>query len=128
MTLGLIAWRSLAFHWRRHAAVLLGVSVSGAILIGALVVGDTVRARLHTIAAARVGRIEIALQTGAFEVTPELGTRLARSLAVEAASVLRVAGTAASGDGRLRVGRVQVLGVDQAFWDLGSSGGALCSG
>ena len=45
MTLQTLIARSLRFHWRGHLGVLLGAAVGSAALIGALVVGDSVRLR-----------------------------------------------------------------------------------
>ena len=53
--------RSLRFHWRAHLGVLLGATVSTAILVGALAVGDSVRYSLRSLALARLGGIHLAL-------------------------------------------------------------------
>ena len=37
---------ALAFHWRAHLGVVLGATLGSAVLIGALVVGDSVRGSL----------------------------------------------------------------------------------
>lgn len=119
MTLGRLAWRGLAFHWRSHAAVGAGVAVSTAVLVEALLVGDAVRGSLHRIALQRLGEVEYAVESGETMVRTELAGELAGDLGARVAPVLRLAGTASSDDGRLVVGQVQVLGVDSRFWDLG---------
>ena len=45
MTFRTLIRRSLRFHWRAHVGVVLGAAVGSAALIGALVVGDSVRER-----------------------------------------------------------------------------------
>src|SRR5262245_15409779 len=56
--------RSLRFHWRGHLGVLLGAAVGSAALIGALVVGDSVRLSLRDLALQRLGNVQFAMDTG----------------------------------------------------------------
>jgi ABC-type antimicrobial peptide transport system permease subunit len=112
--------RGLRFHWRSHLAVGAGAMVATAVLVGALVVGDSVRYSLRWMALARLGRTESAL------VAPEGTFRSALAGFIEAevpdmalASILRVRGVAAREDAAARINQVQVLGVDEKFWELG---------
>src|SRR5215831_15981470 len=66
MSLGRLLWRNLLFHWRGNAAVLLGVAVGAAVLTGALLVGDSLRASLRDRALARLGWVEQALTAPRF--------------------------------------------------------------
>jgi putative ABC transport system permease protein len=50
--------RSLAYHWRTHAALALGVFAATTVLTGALTVGDSVRGSLTHLALDRLGRID----------------------------------------------------------------------
>jgi putative ABC transport system permease protein len=43
----LLVRRGLAYHWRTNLAVVAGVAVAVAVLAGALLVGDSVRASLR---------------------------------------------------------------------------------
>jgi putative ABC transport system permease protein len=61
MTLKTLIVRSLRFHWRGHLGVLLGAAVGSAALIGALVVGDSVRLSLRELALQRLGDVEFAV-------------------------------------------------------------------
>lgn len=112
MTLGTLILRSLRFHARSHLGVLLGATLGSAILIGALLVGDSVRGSLRDMALARLGKIEAAMATGDRLFRAELATNL------KAAPVLALPGTANSADGARRANRVHVLGVDENFWKL----------
>ena len=127
MTLLKLALAGLKFHKRAHLGVFLGAVLAAAILTGALAVGDSVRYSLTQQALARIGKIEYALYNpGRFfrtELTGELGVA-----APTAASIL-LRGAAANSEGTARAGRVQVVGVDEAFWKLGTvSGSPLPSG
>src|SRR4029079_1975350 len=57
MSLWQFLLRSLAFHWRMHLAVALGVAAATAVLTGALLVGDSVRGSLKHLALDRLGEI-----------------------------------------------------------------------
>ena len=63
MTFGTLIRRSLRFHWRSHLGVVLGAAVGSAALIGALVVGDSVKGSLREQALARVGEVWAALDS-----------------------------------------------------------------
>ena len=68
--------RSLAYHWRTHAAVALGVMAATTVLVGALAVGDSVRGSLAHLALDRLGRIDEVLVTDHF-FSRDLADRLA---------------------------------------------------
>ncbi len=61
-----LAFAGLRHHWRMHVAVGLGVVVGTAVLAGALVVGDSVRASLKRLTIERLGRIDLALVSHRF--------------------------------------------------------------
>ncbi len=118
--------RSLRFHARSHLGALLASVVGSAVLIGALVVGDSVRGSLREMALSRLGGIEVALASNdrlfratlADEIAGDLNGNSTAGTNVIAAAVLQLPGTAATGDGSARANRVQILGVDASFWKL----------
>lgn len=112
MTLWTLAFRSLRFHARAHLGVLLGATVGAAVLIGALLVGDSVRGSLRDMALARLGKVEAAMATGDRLFRAELAANL------NAAPALALPGTVNTADGSRRANRVHVLGVDENFWKL----------
>lgn len=61
MTLWTLIRRSLCFHARAHLGVVLGAAVGSAALIGALIVGDSVRESLRGQALQRLGHHAFAL-------------------------------------------------------------------
>ncbi|HVF10989.1 MAG TPA: ABC transporter permease [Abditibacteriaceae bacterium] len=125
MSAAKLAWRSLRFYWRTHLAVVLGVAVSTAVLVGALAVGDSVRHSLRTMALARLGQVELALapQNRFFrdQLAADLEAELKTESDVVASSVLQLRGTAIVNGGAARANHVQVNGVEQRFWNLGST-------
>ncbi len=112
--------RSLAFHLRSHLGVVLGAAIGSAALIGALVVGDSVRISLREMALARLGQTELALSAGdrffRNALAPEMQSAVSPDLGVRLAAAVQLDGTANAVDGTARANRVQVLGVDEAFW------------
>ncbi len=50
--------RSLAYYWRTNLAVVAGVAIAVAVLAGALLVGESVRASLRELAVGRLGRTD----------------------------------------------------------------------
>ncbi len=56
--------RSLRFHWRSHLGVVLGAAIGSAALIGALVVGDSVKHTLQYQAVQRLPGTSVALDSG----------------------------------------------------------------
>ncbi|MBI4564513.1 MAG: ABC transporter permease [Planctomycetes bacterium] len=117
--------RSIWFYRRTHLGVAVGCALSTAVLVGALGVGDSVRASLERVARARLGRVDSALDRGNRTVRDDLADRLCRALDADVAAILRVPGMAIremEGDGgRKQVNRVEVLGVDGNFFKLAES-------
>jgi len=120
---GLIA-RGLAHHWRTHLGVLLGVACATAVLVGALVVGDSVRASLREQALQRIGRFDSVLASGDRFITTELAGRIAKRLDANTCAVMQLPGVANRGDGHARAGIVDVFGVGDGFFQMSASGRA----
>lgn len=132
--------RSLRFHARAHLGVVLGAAVGSAALIGALVVGDSVRASLRERALERLGPTQLALRLHDrfFEagLLGRLGARAPAAATNEiqwgdrwehdrGAVLLQLPGVAVRQDGAARANRVQVLGVDEGFPLFALGPGAL---
>jgi putative ABC transport system permease protein len=121
---------------------LLAAMVSTGILTGALAVGDSVRHSLQAQAKERLGTTELALATANRFFTEELADELATQLnnhglrglsqmstdstsvksvksVVKVAPVLQVRGLMADSNDVKRANNVQVLGVDQRFFEVG---------
>jgi putative ABC transport system permease protein len=122
--------RSLRFHARSHLGVLLGAVVGSAALIGALIVGDSVKESLRDQALQRLGRTAWALfsqdrliRSGLAETwrqQPE-AKNLPAANAGEVAAVLNLPTTAASPDNASRANQVHLYGVDERFCALAGS-------
>jgi ABC-type antimicrobial peptide transport system permease subunit len=135
MTSWTLIRRSLRFHARAHLGVVLGAAVGSAALIGALVVGDSVRESLTDVALRRLGNIHFALSTQDRLFQTSLGLRLAAVRPPEmirapsgraeyaspytdgpASRGLVLPGIVARQDRTARANGVNVLGVDLGSW------------
>jgi len=121
MSLFKLAKRSLGFYWRTNLGVLLAVMVSAAVLIGALVVGDSVRYSLKSMVKARLGQTQLALIPQNRFFTDELAGKLSKKLDTTVAPVLQLRGLIANSDGSKRQNRIEVLGVDDRFYKIGTA-------
>jgi len=128
MNLATLVARSLRFHWRSHVGVALGSAVAATVLVGALVVGDSVRWSLSRMARARLGEAHLAVVGGNRFFRDALADDLSRELGVPAAAIVQVGGIAARADGTDRVNQAQVIGADEAFWRLGGAAEPLLPG
>ena len=107
--------RNLLFFWRKHLLQALGISISAAVITGALIVGDSVRYSLERILALRLGEVTHVLKSGDRYFTAATAERAGMKLDVPLASVLRADGMAVAEGGQKRVNHVQVIGVDSSF-------------
>jgi ABC-type antimicrobial peptide transport system permease subunit len=111
--------RNLAYHWRAHLAVTLGVIAAGAALTGALLVGDSMRASLRDAALGRLGRVDQVVAGNRF-----FREALADDLSTDVDSIapaILLKGAVSHALSRARVNQVGVFGVDQRFWALHGS-------
>lgn len=113
-----LARRSVRFYWPVAVSVALGVAIATAVITGALVVGDSMRASLRGLTIDRLGRIDQVIIPGGFfeaEKLPEVHAgRLLHPVILFNQAVVEVG----SGEQIRRAGSVQVLGVEPTFWSL----------
>ena len=118
MTPATLVKRSLRHYWQTHLAVAAAAAVATAVLVGALVVGDSVRHSLRARAEARLGDVRQALVTPGRTFRAALADPLREKTGSRVAPMLALRGTAETDDGTARANRVRVLGVDPHFWSM----------
>ena len=109
--------------WRAAASVVLGVATATAVIVGALLVGDSMRGSLRGLTVERLGEVHTALLPGGFFdpatvlAEPGVGEPLIffPSGSVEFTPDVDDAATR-------RAGSVQIVGCDESFWGLGVAG------
>jgi putative ABC transport system permease protein len=111
--------RASLWHYRHlHLLVTAGVAIAVAVLAGAVLVGDSVRASLRDLALQRLGRTDLAVAT-ATSFSGRLGAAMtiaAPDSVAQTASLVAVVGTVTHGTSGRVVSGVQLYGVDDAFW------------
>jgi ABC-type antimicrobial peptide transport system permease subunit len=109
-----LTFASVRYYWRTHLGVVLGTALAATVLIGSLLVGDSVEGTLKRQALQRVGKIDVALTAG----DRFFRSQLASEVDPNAAPVLVVRGSVSRTDGTARINGAQVLGVEDRFWKL----------
>jgi putative ABC transport system permease protein len=109
--------RNLTYFWRTNIAVVLGVATAVAVLAGALVVGDSVRASLRDLALNRLGRADTVVSAANF-FRDELAADLARGQHFSVCPLIAFEGLVTHESSGRRASGVQVYGVDERFWSF----------
>lgn len=118
MTFWKLVTRTLFFYRRTNVSILLGTSLGTAIIVGALVVGDSVRHSLVRLTLVRLGRTEYALDSSERFFRAALADELSSVLDTATAPLMQLRGIAIRDGGRVRVNHVRILGVDGRFWTM----------
>ncbi len=115
--------RGLGHYWRWQMGLALGVVVAAGVIAGSLVTGDSVRATLARQAEVRLGKVGSAVAAADGFFSEGLAAKVPGAV-----PVLLVQGTVSvPGEGK-RANGVNVYGVRDDFWGLGSAGGAGAMG
>jgi putative ABC transport system permease protein len=110
MTSRQLILRGLRHYWRTNLAVVAGMAVAVAVLSGALLVGESVRASLRRLALERMGNTVTAIRAaGLFR------DELADSLG-KACPMLALEGLVRHQAGGRQATHVPVYGIDERFW------------
>jgi ABC-type lipoprotein release transport system permease subunit len=117
------AIRSFLHYLRYNLTVAIGVAISTAILTGGLIIGDSLTYSLEQSTRYRLGKTRTAITAGDRFTTASLAALLQEELAgplhhdleICCAPMLQLQGVATADGGRLRVNRIQVLGVNHQF-------------
>ncbi len=122
MQLGTYHRNSLSYHRWSNLTVMMGVAVAAAVLIGALLVGDSMRGSLRETALRRLGPVDHALVAQRFfreEIAEELAsTPEFQNRFEQACPAIVMTGGISHADTGARVNDANVLGVDDRFWAL----------
>lgn len=126
-----VVLRSLWYYRRTHAAVMLAVLTSTAVIGGALVIGDSVRYSLQAMSLQRLGHVSHVLQAPRFfreALAAELQSAVpAGERPLQVLPALLLTGTVEAtqtGGQRHRAGSTLLLGVTAQSWPLLLHGGA----
>ncbi len=120
MTKTQLFYRNLTHYWRTNLAVIAGVAAAVAVLAGALLVGDSVRASLRDLVLLRLGETSFVITSENFfreELAGELSSRPDfQSSFADAAPLIALDGVVSHENSGRRASGVLVYGVDARFW------------
>jgi ABC-type lipoprotein release transport system permease subunit len=121
MTITTLLRRNLVYYRRTNAAVVCGVAIAVAVLAGALLVGDSVRASLRALVLGRLGQTAYVVSASNFfreELAGELraNAQFAGASLEGACPLIVFEGVLVDEASGRRGGGVQVYGVDERFW------------
>jgi putative ABC transport system permease protein len=112
--------RNLTHYWRTNLAVILGVATAVAVLSGALLVGDSVRASLRDLALARLGKTDLVVTAPGFfreRLADDLQSHGQFAANFDAACpIIALEAVVTRDENNARAGGVQIYGVDERFW------------
>src|SRR5258706_9636952 len=119
--------QSLVHYWRINLAVIAGVATAVAVLAGALIVGDSVRASLRDLALERLGQADHAVLSSGFfrdQLAEDLQSHARFASAFDSAAPLIILeGFVTDQTSGRRASHVQVYGIDERFWRFHGLGG-----
>ena len=113
--------RNLTYHWRTNLAVVLGVTTAVAVLAGALLVGDSVRASLRNLFLQRLGNTTYVV-TGNSSFREQLAADIQNDAEFKSAGfasacpVVALEGSASHEASKRRGSGIRVYGIDDRFW------------
>jgi putative ABC transport system permease protein len=113
--------RSLTYYWRTNLVVMFGVATAVAVLSGALLVGDSVRASLRDLFVQRLGQTDqVITSTGFFrdQLANDIQTdsQFATAGFSAACPLIALQGTITHETSKRIASGIKVYGVDERFW------------
>lgn len=104
------------WHYRRlNLTIVLGIALSTAILVGALIIGDSVKFSLQQITVQRLGKTSQVVTAGERLFHQQLAKQITGNSNSKASALLRANGFAVIEGGELRINQLAVWGVDSTF-------------
>ncbi|HEY5445304.1 MAG TPA: ABC transporter permease, partial [Pyrinomonadaceae bacterium] len=121
MRLSQLIKRSLRYYWRNNLAVVLGVAVAVAVLAGALLVGDSVRASLRNLVVERLGQTSFVVTSPNFfrgQLASDIqnDSRFVASGFRSVCPLISLEGTVTHEASKRVASSIRVYGVDDRFW------------
>jgi putative ABC transport system permease protein len=107
--------RTLRHYFWSGVATAAGIAIASAIIIGALIIGDSLRKSLEQIVYYRLGDASHTITAGDRLFTRQLAYRLNVNIKLQTAPVLKSEAIVSVQESDARVSKVQIWGVDSMF-------------
>ncbi|MEL6897473.1 MAG: ABC transporter permease, partial [Planctomycetota bacterium] len=126
-----MAWAGVRHHPWLSFAIALGIALATTVIVGALLVGDSMRGSLRALTTQRLGTVDFALTPGRFfdpnSIMPpgENSGFTGRPVIFFDRSVVETGRDASDGGDALsirRVANVQTIAIDPSFWEMDVTG------
>jgi len=120
--------KSLEHYWKSNVAVVLGIATAVAVLAGALLVGDSVRASLRNLVLNQFGETDDVITSSTYVFTEKLNSEMTsrpefQKAYSDACPLLTFEGVLTHAETNRRSGGVQVYGIDERFLQFHGIGG-----
>jgi ABC-type antimicrobial peptide transport system permease subunit len=112
--------RTIRHYLKLNFTIVLGIALSTAILVGALIIGDSVKYSLQQITVQRLGKTSQVITAGERLFGQQLANDLAEKGNVETAALLRANGFGVINGGEMRLNQLAVWGVDLRMGNFAS--------
>ena len=113
--------KTLFHNWKSYVLLILAVAVSTAVMVGAMMVGNSMSVSLERSREGRLGLVEHSLYGGDRFLTEGLVKEMGGELKVPLAGLIQLPGTLKNQSTGLGLNRVVVNGVDDSFWSFSPS-------
>lgn len=110
--------QTIRHYLKLNFTIVLGIALSTAILVGALIIGDSVRYSLQQITVQRLGKTSQVITAGERLFGQQLAEKMVAKTHAQVAPVLRANGFGVINGGELRINQLAVWGIDKSFGDF----------
>jgi len=114
-----LARRSILFHLRGSILLCAGSAISTAVLLGTLIAGSSLRGSVRELHTQRLGEVKWVINGAGGYFRASIADSVAAYLAVKAAPVQFLTGAASAAEADDGAVNVNIIGVDERFWELG---------
>lgn len=110
--------KTFRYYLGRNLLVALGVSISTAVLVGGLVIGDSVRYSLEQSTYFRLGNITHAVSVSDRYFRTQLAKELSQTTGYAMTPALMLEGMAIADGGQFRVNQLNIIGIEESFLSI----------
>ena len=102
MTIWSLVLKSFRYYAKSHVGTIFGVAVGAMVLVGALLVGESVKGSLRSMAEARLGKVELTLSSNDRLFRAKLAEQIQTELGGNTTAMLQLPGIAKRPSGQSR--------------------------